>query len=247
MIDSEIYRSVRNGVCAIGYLTEPLAVYRQNLESDIFQVIGTGFLVEEPIVITNRHVIGGLFDSLVTNLVPEKQLFIQFVAPDDDGTLKLVPRMIREVSYLDNPKLDIGFVKYKVVVEEHFESIRPLSVVGSWDLKVSEQIGICGYPYGTYLQTSGLVFRWGPVIQQGYISAVSPFDTTDLPEEILMDVRTAGGMSGAPIFRPDTGDVIGVHHAGIETVTAFGIPLTSGTVSGGIQDFDKNRTVWNPA
>ena len=247
MIDNKTYRSVRNGVCAIGYLTQPLEVYRQNLESDIFHVIGTGFLVEEPIVITNRHVIGALFDSLVTDLIPQNQLFIQFVAPDDDGTLTLVPRMIREVSYLDNPKLDIGFVKYKVVVEEHFESIKPLSIVDSWDLKASERVAICGYPYGTYLQTSGLVFLWGPVVQQGHISAVSPFDTTDLPEEILLDVRTAGGMSGAPIFRPESGDVIGVHYAGIETVTAFGIPVTSDTVAAGLAEFDKNRTVWNPA
>jgi S1-C subfamily serine protease len=246
MIDSETYRAVRNGVCAIGYLTQPLEVYRRNLESAIFQVIGTGFLVEEPIVITNRHVIGGLFDTLVTKLIPKTQLFIQFVAPDEDATLRLVPRMIREVSYLDNPKLDIGFVKYKVVKEEHFESIKPLSIVGSWDLKVSERVGICGYPYGTYLQTSGLVFRWGPVIQQGHISAVSPFDTTDLPEEILLDVRTTGGMSGAPIFRPESGEVIGVHYEGIEATTAFGIPVTDKTVEAGLAEFDKNRTVWNP-
>lgn len=247
MIDSDIYRSVRNGVCAIGYLTQPLDVYRQNLESDIFQVIGTGFLVDEPIVITNRHVIGALFDSMITNIVPKNQLFIQFVAPDEYAKLRLVPRMIREVSYLDNPKLDIGFIKYKVVIEEHFESIEPLPIVSSWDLKVSERVGICGYPYGTYLQTSGLVFRWGPVVQQGHISAVSPFDTTDLPEEILLDVRTARGMSGAPIFRPETGDVIGVHYAGIEATTAFGIPVTSDTVAAGIGEFDKNRRVWNPA
>lgn len=53
-------------------------------------------------------------------------------------------------------------------------------------------------------------------------------------EEILLDVRTAGGMSGAPIFRLETGDVTGVHYAGIEATTTFGIPVTSDMVAAGI-------------
>ena len=246
MIKPEIYNSVRNGVCAVGYLTEPLEAYKQNIKSDIFQVIGTGFLVREPFVITNRHVIGALLDEKITNLVPKTQLFIQFVAPREDSSLQLVPRMIREISYLDNPKLDIGFIKYKVVKEEHFESIKPISIATNWDLKVSERVAICGYPYGTYLQVSTLVFRWGPVVQRGHISAVSPFDTTDLPEEILLDVRTARGMSGAPIFRPEDGSAIGIHYAGIEATTAFGIPLTEDMVFEGLNEFDKNKIVINP-
>jgi hypothetical protein len=38
-------------------------------------------------------------------------------------------------------------------------------------------------------------------------------------------------MSGALIFRPESGEVIGVHDAGIEATMAFGIPLTSKTVA----------------
>jgi len=245
MIEQDIYRQVRNSVCGVGYLTEPLEVYRENLDSGIFQVIGSGFLVKEPFVITNRHVIGALLDEKITNLIPKSQLFIQFVAPREDSTLQIVPRMIREISYLDNPGLDIGFIKYKIVTEEHFESIKPISIAKDWDLKVTERVGICGYPYGTYLQMSTLIFRWGPVVQQGYISAVSPFDTTELPEEILLDVRTAGGMSGAPIFRPSNGKIIGIHYAGIEGTTAFGIPLTKKIVDEGLINFEKNKIVIN--
>lgn len=245
MIDQDIYRSVRNAVCAIGYLTKPLEIYRENLDSDIFQVIGTGFLVEGPLIITNRHVIGGLFDKKITYLIPKTQLFIQFVAPHENSTLQLVPRMIREVSYLESPKLDIGFIKYKVVEEKHFKSIKPISIVKEWDLKVSERIAVCGYPYGTYLQSSTHAFRWGPVVQQGHISALSPFDTAELPEEILLDVRTAVGMSGAPIFRPSNDEVIGIHYAGIEATTAFGIPLTQNMIDEGLRQFEKNRMVIN--
>jgi len=94
MIEQDIYRQVRNSVCGVGYLTEPLEVYRENLDSGILQVIGSGFLVKEPFVITNRHVIGALLDEKITNLIPKSQLFIQFVAPREDSTLQIVPRMI---------------------------------------------------------------------------------------------------------------------------------------------------------
>ena len=127
MISQAVYDAVRNGVCAVGFLTDPLTVYKQNLEKPIFQVIGTGFLAEENMVVTNRHVIGALMEAKITHLVPDNQLFIQFVVPDQSGSLQIVPRMIREVSFVDDPKIDLGFIKYKTVFAEHFKSIQPLT------------------------------------------------------------------------------------------------------------------------
>ena len=149
MIAKEVYSRVRNGVCAVGYLTEPLTVYEQNIEAGIFQILGTGFLVNRETVLTNRHVIGALFEAKINYLIPESQLFIQFVAPNDDGSLVVVPRMIREVSYLEDPKQDVGFISYKTVEPSHFSSIAPLTFAREWSLRVSEGVGVCGYPYGT--------------------------------------------------------------------------------------------------
>lgn len=244
MIDQDVHRQVRNGVCAVGYLTATLETYLQQPESDIFQVIGTGFLVGEAMVLTNRHVVGALLDAEVTHIIPKTQFFVQFVAPGD-ARLRIVPRMICEISYLDDPKLDIGMIKYKIVHETHFEAIGPLQIVQDWNLMVSEEVGVCGYPYGTQLLACGMFFRWGPVVQQGHISAVSPFDTTGVPDQILLDVRTAGGMSGAPIFRPSTGEVIGIHYAGIEATTAFGIPLNRSAVESALSKFDEHKIVFN--
>ena len=245
MISERIYRRVRNGVCAVGYLTGTLEQYLKHSEAGMFQVIGTGFLIGSATVLTNRHVIAGLLKAEITQVIPRRQLFIQFVAPNGRRLLQIVPRMIREVSYLDDPKLDIGFIKYKVVHRGHFRSIRPLAIVDRWNLRVSEEVGVCGYPYGTQLLASGHSYRWGPVVQQGHISAVSPFDTTGKPDDILLDVRTAGGMSGAPVFRPRTGTVIGVHYAGIEATTAFGVPLNQSTVKAALAKFNKRRIVLN--
>jgi hypothetical protein len=76
------------------------------------------------------------------------------------------------------------------------------------------------------LQRNRRVYRWGPVVQQGHISAISPFDNASRPEEMLLDVRVAGGMSGAPIFLPDDAAVVGIITSTWEATTAVGIPIT---------------------
>ena len=46
-------------------------------------------------------------------------------------------------------------------------------------------------------------------------------------------------MSGAPIFRPTNGEVIGIHYAGIEATTAFGLPVTESDVQSWLIEFEK--------
>jgi fructose 1,6-bisphosphatase len=56
LIDPAILQRLRHGVCAIGYLTEPLADARPHTVAGWFKVVGSGFLVRKETVITNRHV-----------------------------------------------------------------------------------------------------------------------------------------------------------------------------------------------
>lgn len=243
MIDETVYGRVRNGVCAVGYLTQPLPVYRENLKSSIFQVIGTGFLVHDNTVLTNRHVVDALIDVNARKVAPNTQLFVQFLALDQ--TPPLIPRMIRTASYLASPEPDLGFLTYKTVRKEHFQAIQPVQVTERWDVKVTEEIAVCGYPYGTYMLERGTTYRWGPVVQRGHVSSVSPFDTSTTPNDILLDVRTASGMSGAPVFRPKDGMVVGVHYAGIEATTAFAIPITKASVAEALTRSGQNKMVLN--
>ena len=131
MLSQAVYDAVRNGVCGVGFLTETLTTYRQNLRKPIFQVVGTGFLVKEEVVLTNRHVVGALMEARITHGIPDSQFFVQFVVPssstvqilpgilieasDKSPILQIVPRMIHELSYLDDPKQDLGFIKFKTV------------------------------------------------------------------------------------------------------------------------------------
>jgi hypothetical protein len=83
------------------------------------------------------------------------------------------------------------------------------------------------------LQRDGKVYRWGPVVQQGHVSAVSPFDGVPdgyLPSEVLLDIRISGGMSGSPILRPADGRVVGIVHSTWEATTALGLPLITAVI-----------------
>lgn len=238
MLNKDIISKVTNGVCAVGYLSVPLTEYRKDSRSPFFHVVGTGFLVRPTTVITNRHVVEGLFLSQADIGFPSTQFFISFIVPDGKGSFRNTVRMIRHFGALDDP--DIGFVEFHIVHEKHFEDIHPLPLAVKIDFKLTEEVAICGYPYGTaMLKRDTKIYRWGPVIQQGSISAISPFDGAVNPDEILLDVRTAGGMSGAPIFRPSSGEVIGIHYAGWEATTALGLPLTQTDVEKWLVLFDE--------
>lgn len=239
MIETEIINSVRNGVCAIGYLTVPLKEYEKNLLSPYFKIVGTGFLVRKTTVMTNRHVIEGLSKYQTDIGFPDSQFFLSFIVPGESTTLRVTPRMIQQFAALPDESIDVGFLKFNIVYKKHFQNISPLNIVTSPKLKVTEEVAICGYPYGTSMLAKNFkIYRWGPVIQRGSISAISPFDNTDAPDEILLDVRTANGMSGAPIFRPSNGEVIGIHYAGWEATTALGLPLTQDKLSDWLSIYD---------
>ena len=242
MIDSDVLSRVRNAVCAVGYLSVPLLEYQRKVQSPFFQVVGTGFLVRNTTAITNRHVIDGLVDEQARLGFPSSQLFLSFVVPDPIGGLRITVRMIRHYGLLSNEEIDVGFVEFAIVHELHFEGIAPLEVVDTLDLRVSEEIAVYGYPYGTaMLRKDGRIYRWGPVVQQGWISGISPFETSTSPDEILLDVRTADGMSGSPIFRPSTGKVIGIHHSGWEATTALGQPVNCALLGEWLAEYDSQR------
>lgn len=238
MISKKIIKTITNGVCAIGFLSVPLNEYLKDPGSPFFHVIGTGFLVRNTTVITNKHVIEGLFEKQANFGFPTTQFFLSIIVPDGKGLFRNTIRMIRHFATLD--AVDIGFVEFKVVYEEHFKDINPLTISSEYNFALTEEIAVCGYPYGTaMLKRGNTVYRWGPVFQKGSISAISPFDGATKPDEILLDVRTAGGMSGAPIFKPSNGEVIGIHYAGWEATTALGLPLLESKVDFWLETFDE--------
>jgi S1-C subfamily serine protease len=241
MIDLEVINRVRNGVCAVGYLTVPLEEYQRNIQSPFFQVVGTGFLVRETIVITNRHVIDGLIDCQANFGFPDSQFFLLFVVPYGKNDLEVTVRNILNFGVLSDKNLDVGFLEFEIVEKAHFRDIAPLDI-SSLEFRVTEEVAVCGYPYGTaMLKKNAKLYRWGPVIQRGFISAISPLDNIKNPDEILLDVRIAEGMSGSPIFRPSNGEVIGTIHSVWEATTALGLPLTKEKIATWLSGYYSQR------
>jgi len=82
----------------------------------------------------------------------------------------------------------------------------PVAPLGRVD--VGEAIWTCGYAHGSILlQRKDRVLRFGPILQHGYVAALSPYDIPT-PEDLLLDLRTAPCGSGSPVFRVATGEVI---------------------------------------
>jgi len=52
-------------------------------------------------------------------------------------------------------------------------------------------------------------------------------------------MNTAEGMSGAPIFTPHDGKVIGLHYAGVQGTVGIAWPIDKKRVKGWLDFFDK--------
>jgi len=123
MIEKQILYKVRNGIAAIGYTTVPRREYTKNPISPDFQVVGTGFLVRDTTLLTNRHVIEELERRRKTEKFPEDDQIIVFTAPESGQGLLAVVRLIREVGVLAEHHLDVGFVEFNVGPQAQFKDI----------------------------------------------------------------------------------------------------------------------------
>lgn len=232
-IPAQILATFRMSICAVGFLTVSPAEYVKDPTKPFFKVCGTGFLVRNTTVITNRHVIEALQNQQVALGFPDSQKFVQFVWRRNADGLQTGFCAFKNVTVLPVPDPDIAFIEIIRRPEPEFKQCQPIAIGDANTLAIGEPISVCGYPYGTsMLARDGHVVRFGPVLQYGYVSALAPYDGIRVLTEILMDIRTAEGMSGAPVFRPMEGTVVGVHRAGWEATTAVAIPITPQQITG---------------
>lgn len=226
-VPTEVLKRVRSGIATIGYARthwkEALNPNRE--DGPDYEILGTGFLVDPTTIITNRHVLIELEKDSEILDIQNDQYFVSFVYETEIGLASAFIRM-GKYTYSPNPTLDIGFVDLQMRPDPEYDSVQPLLAIdGLEEVYVGQEVCVCGFPYGTaMLERDGKRYRFGSVLQHGFISALSPYD--DHVKELLLDVRTAGGMSGSPVFLPGSGVVIGIHHEGWEATTALAIPVT---------------------
>lgn len=129
MIDQTILNNVRNGVCTIGHLAKGEEEYKKNpIDRDLFRVDGTGFLIRENTVITNRHVIEGIKSELNNaDLVADDRTKVQFTYLADKGWQTALCS-IEFVTTIDNVEIDIGLIDIKRQPEKEFEQCKLLEI-----------------------------------------------------------------------------------------------------------------------
>jgi hypothetical protein len=123
MIEPEFISNLQNSTCAIGYVTVPLEKFVVDTSQPFFKVIGTGFLVTDDRVMTNRHVIQGLLMEQVNFGFPDEQRVLMFVQPSKPGRWKIHIAGILEMGYVRNTEVDVGFIKFKRPDAQEFNSV----------------------------------------------------------------------------------------------------------------------------
>jgi hypothetical protein len=203
---------------------------------NVFSVQGSGFLIRPHLVITCAHVISGVRAHIKKKRIPEDRPQFLLVLPKAGEATRWDVIYRRMRSYREFKEDDVGFIE----LSETEETDRSVPLVESAEVSVGEAIAVCGYPHGSAVLGRKEVERYGPILHQGHVAAIIPYDGPN-HLGLLIDFPVGGGMSGAPVFRPATGEVIGIVDRGTETVT-FAITLPPRRRQSLLAKFDQEPT-----
>jgi hypothetical protein len=233
VVSKEIFNKLFSAVCAIGLRRVDIEQHKREILSPHFEIVGTGFAIDSEHVLTNRHVLESVRALMASNDYPDDSFMVQFITVEgSEFTVNYCEA--GDAGLCSAEDEDVGFIKVRAL-GSHVD--RAVTFGAADEIYPGQPLAILGYADGTKLQQAnfGRVFdeeisRFGPVLQQGYLSAVAPMHGCASPKRLLLDIRTTGGLSGAPVFLPNTGDVIGIHFASNKTTTAFSLPLDNSRV-----------------
>jgi S1-C subfamily serine protease len=205
------------------------------------EFMGTGFLAEKGLVLTNRHVVQAWEDDLgslirARGFRPKlKELLAYF--PQTPQSFTLRPLEIMQDQDVALCSFEPGGTDLPILpLDEQGESIasgQPVVLLGYPSglegLKVRvDKLSSSGYqrmgnvPYKTQLNELAASNKIRPQSTQGHISDVAP--------QLVYDARTDEGGSGGPVFGAN-GKVIGINQAiflNQQATTNFGVPIRFG-------------------
>jgi pimeloyl-ACP methyl ester carboxylesterase len=217
---------------------------------------GTGFLVGTRLILTNRHVA-----ELVTSSLGDRNLrFIPGRTAGLDLRQELIPSppillTVRSIKMV-HPYWDAALLEVDGVPLDR----KPLSLASSAPQDLAKSlVAVVGYPamdsrgdIPTQLKMFRSVFQKKRLLP-GYTMGTRLIGSYGHTVEALAhDCSTLGGNSGSAVIDPATGQVLGLHFAGIELEANFAVPawelaLDSRVVDAGVQFDPATSPIPQPA
>lgn len=168
--------------------------------------IGTGFLVSDGVLVTNKHVLDML--SKGTRVLEKGQAVVRFKF--EDGIPETdKPANITGVIAVHND-LDIALLK---IDKQKFTQTRQPLTVDATPVQKGTQIVAVGYPFDDSKRNPlfiGALFKGKFGVKRAAPGEVSSTGS----QAIYHDCSTLGGNSGSPLFSIRTARVVGLHRTG---------------------------------
>ena len=218
----ESYERVKPAIVAFAPKFHPVYNDKEPMP-EFLPIFGTGFVIDDGIVVTNDHVVKAIPKlpkprDCPDNLWPVNCILLHFIPEKGLATVPLevlgvfgISQMKHGKNYYGPPKPDVAFVHVKM------RNLPKVNVkYDLMEIKEGRDVATAGFPMGTDTLTApGYLHQMTPTLQKGIISAVLPFQC-ETPHALMINVMVQGGASGSPVFLPESGDVIGVLYASLE-------------------------------
>ncbi|HEY6950060.1 MAG TPA: serine protease [Nitrososphaeraceae archaeon] len=246
MINADKFNVVKDATVAIGLANKDT--------KDVISSFGTGFFIGGEYIVTSAHI----FNQCIKYNAQYKEknngmegIYSAFNITTKDNQLELntyhiikairLPPVKEVKGFTGSVDLDIGIGK----LDCHSDNF--LNIKKPTQLKLYDEIVICGYPSGRISlvlyrnkHEDGMGIQLRPIIQYGRVAGLMPDDDSNNPWGIQTDIIAMGGSSGSPIIDPSSGEVIGMAQQVIATMTTVdkeGMPsnlyeLTKGPLYG---------------
>jgi hypothetical protein len=212
MIERGMLDRIWNATCAIGVLQSTGNEAGQGARQGHHWIFGSGFLIGKKRIATSPQVVKHVKDVGL----PADQIHVQFTYRRADGEMVQACRPVVGMCTLDKNEIEIGVMEVNLEADDEARWCQPVPIIPRIeDVRLSEPIGILGFPAWTELPVdekacANSVSRIGPLLFQRCVAGFFPREGVPGIHRVIVDLLGADGLFGSPVFRSETGEVIGV-------------------------------------
>jgi endonuclease G len=201
------------------------AVGRINLQGARLDWVGTGWLVADNILVTNRHVArefaarkgdGYTFQMGLSGPMSADVDFLQEI----DNPATLIFKLIKPLHIEDEPGPDLSFFEVEIT-SGNSKLATPIKLAAN--LAVTPNVATIGYPaYDSRIPVPNLMEEiFGKTYNK---KRLAPGGITGVEQAcILHSCTTLGGNSGSALVDLDTGEALGLHFSGSFLATNYAV------------------------